>query len=229
MRLIIQAERRCNMKTILCYGDSLTWGYNPRDGTRYPFDQRWPGVLQSELGSDFRIIEEALNGRTTVTESWLLPNRSGRAMLGPLLESHAPIDLCILMLGTNDVGPSYHLTASEVAFGCLALIWTIQKSQAGPAGGAPELLLIAPPALGAVSGLMELFYKGGEEASRALAKAYKTVADASACHFLDASKYLEVSKVDGVHLDPPAHRLLAMEIKKIVAPILASGDKNCCP
>ncbi|MGH8069713.1 MAG: SGNH/GDSL hydrolase family protein [Candidatus Entotheonellia bacterium] len=205
----------------MCYGDSLTWGYNPRDGTRYEFDQRWPGVLQGELGSGFRVIEEALNGRTTVTESWLLPNRSGRVMLGPLLESHAPIDLCILMLGTNDVGPSYHLTASEVAFGCLALIWTMQKSQAGPAGGAPEILLIAPPPLGEVSGLMELFYNGGEEASRALAKAYKTVADASGCHFLDASKYLEVSKIDGVHLDPPAHRTLAMEIKKMVTPMLA--------
>jgi lysophospholipase L1-like esterase len=142
-------------------------------------------------------------------------------MLGPLLESLAPIDLCILMLGTNDVGPSYRLTASEVAFGCLALIWTIRKSQAGPAGGTPEILLIAPPPLGEVSRAMELFYKGGEEASRALAKAYKTVADSAGCHFLNASKYLEASKVDGVHLDPPAHRILAMEIKKIVAPILA--------
>jgi lysophospholipase L1-like esterase len=61
------------MKANMCYGDSLTWGYNPRDGTRYAFDQRWPGVLQSELGSGFRVIEEALNGRTTVTKSWLLP------------------------------------------------------------------------------------------------------------------------------------------------------------
>ena len=68
---------------------------------------------------------------------------------------------------------------------------------------------------------MELFYQGGEDASRALAKAYKTVADASGCHFLDASKYLEVSKIDGVHLDPPAHRILAMEIKKMVIPMLA--------
>jgi lysophospholipase L1-like esterase len=211
------------MKTILCYGDSLTWGYNPRDGTRYPFDQRWPGVLQHELGGGFRVIEEALNGRTTVTDSWLLPNRSGRAMLGPLLESHAPIDLCILMLGTNDVGPSYRLTASEVAFGCLALIWTVQKSQAGPAAGAPEILVIAPPPLGELSGVMALFYTGGEETSRALAKAYKTVAESSGCHFLDASMYLEASQVDGVHLDPPAHRILAMEIKKTVIPILVAS------
>ena len=146
-------------------------------------------------------------------------------MLEPLLESHAPIDLCILMLGTNDVAPICHLTPSDVACGCLALIWTIEKSQAGPDGRAPEILLIAPPLMGPISGTMELFYKGGEEALKALPKAYKTVADSSGCHFLDAAKYVKASKLDGVHLDPPAHRVLAMEIKKIVAPIL-QGDKT---
>jgi hypothetical protein len=70
---------------------------------------------------------------------------------------------------------------------------------------------------------MGLFYKGGEETSRARGKAYKTAADASGCYFLDASKYLQASKVDGVHLDPPAHRILAMETKKMVAPILAQA------
>jgi lysophospholipase L1-like esterase len=89
------------MKTILCYGDSLTWGYNPADATRYPFEQRWPGVLQAELGSEVRVIEEALNGRTAATDSWVQPNRNGRAMLGPLLESHAPLDWVIVMLGTT--------------------------------------------------------------------------------------------------------------------------------
>jgi lysophospholipase L1-like esterase len=216
------------MKTILCYGDSLTWGYNPHDGSRYAFEQRWTGILQSELGSGVRIIEEALPGRTTITDSLFLPNRSGQAMLEPLLESHAPVDLCILMLGTNDVSPCYHLTAPEVALGCLKLIWMVQKSHAGSAqihphtGQTPIILLVAPPSLGEILGLTALHLKGGEETSRLLAQAYKTVADAAGCHFLDASQYIEVSKVDGVHLDPPANRILAMEIKKIVVPILAS-------
>jgi lysophospholipase L1-like esterase len=87
------------MKTVMCYGDSLTWGYNPSDGTRYPFEQRWPGVLQHELGGGVRVVEEALSGRTAATDSWVLPDRNGRAMLGPLLESHALLDWVILMLG----------------------------------------------------------------------------------------------------------------------------------
>jgi lysophospholipase L1-like esterase len=71
------------MKTILCYGDSITWGYDPRDGSRYPFEQRWPGVLQAELAGRARIVEEGLNGRTVATDGWLLPNRNGRTMLVP--------------------------------------------------------------------------------------------------------------------------------------------------
>jgi lysophospholipase L1-like esterase len=90
------------MKTILCYGDSITWGRNAVDGTRFPFEQRWPGILQAGLGNDYRIVEEGLGGRTVATESWAMPHRDGRAMLAPILESHAPLDWVIIMLGTND-------------------------------------------------------------------------------------------------------------------------------
>jgi lysophospholipase L1-like esterase len=210
------------MKTVMCYGDSLTWSYNPSDGTRYPFEQRWPGVMQHELGGGVRVIEEALSGRTAATDSWVLPDRNGRARLGPLLESYAPLDWVILMLGTNDVGPSYRLSANEVAFGCTTLSWAVQKSQAGPSGGIPEILLIAPPVLGEVSGLMGLFFKGGEETSRGLSQAYKTVADACRCQFLDAATYVRVSQVDGVHFDLDGHRALALEVKKVVAASLTS-------
>ena len=102
-------------KTVLCYGDSITWGFNPTDGSRFSFEQRWPGVLQAALGTGYRIVEEGLNGRTVATDSWGLPHRDGRAMLGPMLGSHAPLDWVIILLGTNDCGPSYHRDVSEIA------------------------------------------------------------------------------------------------------------------
>jgi hypothetical protein len=83
--------------------------------------------------------------------------------------------------------------------------------------------LIAPPTLGELSGLMELFFKGGEETSKGLAPAYETVAKACGCHFLDASKFVRASKFDGVHLDPPEHRTLALEVKKVIAPVATGG------
>ena len=86
--------------------------------------------------------------------------------------------------------------------------------------------MIAPPMLGRMSGIMGLFYKGGENTAKALPKAYKIIADSSGCRFLDASKYVKASEVDGVHLDPEAHRVLAMQIKKIVAPILQGDERG---
>jgi lysophospholipase L1-like esterase len=84
-------------------------------------------------------------------------------------------------------------------------------------GGAPKILSIAPPVLGEVSGLMGLFFKGGEEASKRLARAYETVAEACRCQSLAAAQHVRASQVDGVHLDPDGHRALALEVKKVLA------------
>lgn len=208
------------MKTILCYGDSITWGYNPSDGIRYPFNQRWPGILQFEMGDSVRIIEEALSGRTTNWDSPFLSNRNGRAMLGAVLESHSPIDIFILMLGTNDLWVSFDLSALEIASGCLSLIWDLQKSGCGPEFGIPQILLIAPPPLGKLSSFMDIFFHGRLKVSKQLGNTYKKAADAVGCLFLDASKFVKASRVDGVHLDPPEHRKLALKVRDILMPIL---------
>lgn len=208
-------------KTILCYGDSLTWGYDARDGSRYPFDQRWPGILQTEWGARVRVVEEGLCGRTVFAESWVLPDRSGQALLPPLLESHAPLDAVVLMLGTNDCSPSLGLTAERIALGCLSLIWAVQKSMTGPAGGSPQVLLIAPPLIAPGEPFMDLNFRGGGgETCRALPGAYATVAAKSAVAFLDASEVVTTSAVDGVHLDPPEARTLARAVKAILEPLL---------
>ena len=102
-------------KTILCYGDSNTWGYNPVNGLRYPEDVRWTGRLQKLLGPSYRVIEEGCNGRTTVyadpEEGW----KCGLTYLCPCLNSHKPIDVVILMLGSNDLKRIFHASAQEIA------------------------------------------------------------------------------------------------------------------
>jgi lysophospholipase L1-like esterase len=205
------------MKTVLCYGDSITWGFNPADGTRFAFDVRWPGVVQTTLGADYRVVEEGLSGRTVATESWVLPNRDGRAMLGPLLETHAPLDWVVLMLGTNDLGTSYRLTAAQISFGCATLIWAVQKGFAGPGGSVPRILLVAPPTFGALNGMMTLFFAGSEEASQQLARQYAVVADACGAKYLDASRVVRASEADGVHLDADGQRKLGTAIAEIIS------------
>jgi lysophospholipase L1-like esterase len=204
------------MKAVLCYGDSITWGYNPVDGSRFHFEQRWPGVLQARLGSGFRVVEEGLGGRTVATDSWILPNRDGRSMLAPLLETHAPLDWVIILLGINDCGPTYRRDAGEIAFGCATLLWTVQKAAAGPKGGVPQMLLVAPPPFGKFSPFMGLFYRGGEATGGALAAAYRTVAEACGARFLDAASVLPPGPVDGVHPDADGQQRLGEAIAKII-------------
>jgi lysophospholipase L1-like esterase len=106
-------------------------GIQPSRRARFAFDVRWPGVVQATLGRGYRIIEERLSGRNGATESWVLPNRDGRAMLAPLLETHAPLDWVVLMLGTNDLAPSYTIRAQQIAFGCATPIWTCRNRSRG--------------------------------------------------------------------------------------------------
>ena len=91
------------MKTIVCYGDSNTYGYNPENGFRYEYEERWTTILQKELKDSAIVIPEGLNGRTTSFEDELRPGRNGATYLDPCLHSHGPIDLVVLMLGTNDL------------------------------------------------------------------------------------------------------------------------------
>jgi len=205
------------METILCYGDSITWGYNPVDGTRFPFEARWPGVLEVTLGNGYRIIEEGLSGRTVATDSWILPNRDGRSMLAPLLETHAPLDWVIILLGTNDCAPTFHRDVGEIAFGCATLLWTVQKSFAGPAGGVPKMLLVSPPPFGKFSPFMDLCFRGGEATAQGLAGAYATVAEACGARFLDTTKILSPGPVDGVHPDADGQRKLGQAIAGVIA------------
>ena len=205
------------MKTVLCFGDSITWGRNPTDGSRFPFEQRWPGVLEARLGREYRVVEEGLGGRTIATDSWVQPHRDGRAMLAPLLESHAPLDWVVIMLGTNDCSPTYHLGVGDIAFGMTTMLWNVAKSAAGPAGGKPQMLLVSPPHFGTFSPVMELYFRGAEETCRALAPAYATVADACGAHFLDAAQLVPPGPVDGVHSDANGHRLLGESIAELVS------------
>jgi lysophospholipase L1-like esterase len=208
------------MKTVLCFGDSLSWGYNPSNGTRFSFDNRWPGALELELGGQVRVIEEALNGRTANSDSPFLPGRNGAEVLDIILETHAPIDIFILMLGTNDLYRGFNYDAAYITSACLSLIWKVQKSQSGPGYGVPEILLIAPPPLGKLSDFMGLFYSGREKLSKELAAQYKKAAKISGVNFLDSSKYVKASNVDGVHLLPGEHRKLARAVKKAITPLL---------
>jgi len=204
------------MKTILCYGDSNTWGDPPGGSGRHAWDVRWPGILQSALGSGARIIEEGLGGRTTCFDDPLTPNRNGLACLSIALKSHYPIDLLIVMLGTNDVKVRFNLTPYTIGQGAGEILMLAKKFEPK----IPNILLVAPPHLVPTDHAENtLAFEGGVEKSRELAKHYRYFATQLGCHFFDAADVAKSSDIDGIHLDGKNHELLghgmAKEVKKI--------------
>jgi len=203
------------MKTILCYGDSNTWGWDPEHMERYPTDTRWPGVLQHTLGQDYQVIEEGLPGRTTVWTDPIEGHMSGKDYLTPCLNSHRPIDLVILMLGTNDLKYRFSVSAFDIAESLGALVKIIHQSESGLNEGIPKILLLAPPPLGKLTDFADMF-AGGTEKSRQLSQHIQRGADLWGCLFLDTAQVIVSSDVDGVHFDPGEHRKLGVAVAEIV-------------
>jgi lysophospholipase L1-like esterase len=212
------------MKVILCYGDSNTWGFDPATQERFPPDVRWTGVLANELGEGYRVIEEGLGGRTTV---WDDPveglHKNGRAYLLPCLESHQPIDLVVLMLGTNDLKQRFSVPAVDIAAGAGVLVELIQKSGAGAGASAPAILLVAPPPVGRIGEWAEMF-TGAEAKSRQFAGTYRDVAAEWGCHFLDAGEVVVSCAADGIHLEAGQHLKLGRAVTARAREILAGQE-----
>jgi len=207
------------MSTILCFGDSNTWGYNPTNKERYTRDERWPGVLRNELGDDVWIIEEGLNGRTTVFDDPIEAYRNGLKYLIPCLDSHQPLDLVILMLGTNDLKKRFSTSAYDVGKGIRILIDVILASGSGPGGNAPKILLVSPTPFEKLTEKAELF-EGAEEKSLRLARHFAQIAEEYGLAFLDAGLVIKSSKIDGFHLEVSEHHKLGLAIAQSVQKIL---------
>ena len=207
------------MKTILCYGDSNTWGRNPSTQTRYARDERWPGVLQQELGDEYFVIEEGLPGRTTVWDDPIEGYKNGKEYLVPCLETHKPIDLVAIMLGTNDLKVRFSLSAFDVAAGAGVLVDIVQRSEAGPHGNAPKVLLMAPPPLGRLTDFAEMF-DGARVKSRKLAERFRQAARERGCALFDTSNVIVSSDVDGVHLEAEEHQKLGRAVAAVIRNML---------
>ena len=209
------------MKNILCFGDSNTWGYNGESGERFQYEDRWTSIAQKELGDGYCIIPEGLNGRTSVWEDPFNDCRNGSKFLPYALLSHAPLDLVVIMLGTNDSKNFYRNSAFAIGKGIRKLVEMIQSSDAGRDGKAPKILLISPAPVAA--GIREKAFFDIREfsdldghdpvnISASLAAEYSFIAEADNCDFMDAAAYAKVCSVDGVHITPDSHKALAAAV-----------------
>jgi lysophospholipase L1-like esterase len=213
------------MKTILCFGDSLTYGANPIAGApRHAYEDRWPGALARQVGSAAHVVAEGLGGRTTVHDDWFADaDRNGARILPTLLSSHGPLDLVIIMLGTNDLKPFHGRTADEAARGVVRLVEIIRGHAAQKNEKQPKVLIVAPPAITDTSNEDMIGHFGGRGViaeSRNFAKAYERRARELGVNFFDAGTVAKADPADGVHLDADNTRAIGEGLVPLVKSIL---------
>ena len=201
-------------RRILCFGDSNTWGFDGRDGGRFDEDTRWTGLLQRALGPEYTVIEEGQNSPTILAEDPILGDKTGGRYILPCLESQRPLDLLILMLGTNDLKARFHLTDYNIG----QAMDTFLRRVRGLADYDPllrdmKILLVAPPPLGegilTAPGCENFRGETGLRYSRALAEQYRPLAEKYRCAFLDAGQFAAAAPPDYIHLDGANHARLA--------------------
>ena len=210
------------MKRILCFGDSNTWGNISGTPDRFDPEVRWTGVMQRELGNGYLVIEEGYNGRTVATTDYAEYRMAGIDYFWPCLDSQSPLDLVILMLGTNDLKLRFALDAESIAFSFNRYLNCLKVTPM--MGERPRLLLVSPILLD--EGYKQnpvfhgMFGEDGVARSRTLAPAYRRFAEENGIEFMDAAAYAKASPVDGVHMAAADHHSLGVEMARRVRGII---------
>jgi lysophospholipase L1-like esterase len=242
LSVIVRSQSTGPVKSVLVFGDSNTWGYDPssviRNGKglkRIDFAARWTTQLQALLGGRYRVIDEGLNGRTTVLHDPSSPadgaySCEGRRDLNIALHSHKPLDAVVIALGTNDLKARFGLSPSDVAYNVRILASDVKK---GPGSSAdvnkhPSILLLGLPHLASTPTSSKWgFLEGTAERARHTTALIGAIARDAEIDFLDISKVATPSLLDGIHFDTAAQALIATAVSTKLHSMLGSSS-SCC-
>lgn len=206
------------MKRILCFGDSNTFGYKPDRSGRFDKNTRWTGLLSNSLKDNFTIIEDGLCGRTVALDDPFCDGRNGLKSIGNSVRENSPIDLLIIMLGTNDLKAFYGMNAKKIAENCGKLIDKALDSCENPS--TMKILLVSPILLGKnILAINSAYNTQSVTASHLLSKEFKALAEEKNCYFLAAENYAKTSDLDCEHMSSEEHKKLAVAIERKIREI----------
>lgn len=217
-------------KTVVCFGDSNTHGYDPATDGRYSDTERFPCLLQEYLGQDYLVREEGMSGRTTVFDDPLFEGLNGLSSVFSCLMTHEPVDLLIIMLGTNDTKERFGCNAENIAKGLERLVKKAASAAHVWRNGTPNILIVSPPPIGSgydTTPVANEMGRGCVEKSRELAFYYERTASLTGCHFMDAGSIpnIQMHPKDHMHLTRESHQLLAKKLANLI-PTLSYTKKQ---
>lgn len=212
------------MPVLLTFGDSNTHGTPPiidrAEYRRFGAGVRWPTVTHAALGAGWELVEEGLPGRTAQYDDPVMGDiMNGRPALRMALQSHGPIDVMTLMLGTNDVKTRFATQPEQVVAGIAGLLDVAMSLEYQARHGGFRILLICPPPV-VETGPIKTEFWGGAARSQALAPLYATLARSRGVGFLDAGQVIAVSPIDGVHFDEAAHAKLGRAVADAISALM---------
>lgn len=205
---------------VLCYGDSNTHGQKPDRTGRHEPNVRWTGQLQNLLGDKYYVIEEGLGSRTTNLEYDRKPGRNGKTYLAPCLHSHDPLDIVMIMLGTNDLKIEYRRSSEAIADAISELIDAVGMYGETKTGKIPKIVIISPIEIDDQAPKFSELYTGSYDResaveSKKLSKAIKNIAEEHEAIFLDAATVARAGE-DGIHIDEISQKPLAELVAKTI-------------
>jgi lysophospholipase L1-like esterase len=212
-------------KKIVCFGDSNTYGYNPENGERYSCGELWTTIMEQELGDRSRVINEGYNSRTTDMDEAGSSLVNGFKALADTLNRNIPIELLIIMLGSNDLKEYFHRTPEEIAQAAGRIVIAAGNiMRAAEENQRAKILLVSPIHIGAdirVSPFGEQFgYENAIKKSYQFAYLYQKEAKYCGAAFFDAAQITEPGKIDSLHLSREGHRLLGLALAKKAGELL---------
>ena len=211
-------------KTILCYGDSNTWGWIPENGERYSEKERWPAILAERFRDSYNVIEMGQNGRTTVWDDPVEIDRNGWKQLVPIMECCSPLDLLIIMLGTNDCRERFGVNGFNIALSISKVAIKAKQTLLGPDHSSPKILVVNPPYIQAhyrqetVNG--PAFGENADLRSKDIGKYLPSIIHDCGCEYWDSNEFVETSRTDGIHLSIEGHKRFADGISKKILEML---------
>ena len=196
------------MKKILCYGDSNTFGYNTLDGSRFDENTRWTTLLQSNLGSDYQIIEEGCCDRTGFVDNDKGFLFSAQRHFPKIISKMKDVDLLILWIGSNDLQFKYNISFHQINNGLEKLILTAKSK-------VKKIILIPPVILNEniLKGYFKIqFDETSISKSKKAGKIYKKLAQIHHCEIFDVNEFVQPTLTDGLHYDENGYKIIANKL-----------------